>query len=336
MTPEPIAFPAACSMRASRAAACWRLVGIQAGLILALIVALNFTVEVTDFAIVITLIVGVVAVATAIRASGMRRAADAAEGAALILTSGMTTGCLTILLATTAVPFRDDSLAFMDHVLFPFLSWPAMARSIGAYPELVNAMGRVYSTLVWQPFALVLLLAALGRGAAMWRFVHAWLLALITCIAVFALVPAMTAQVHYGFAPGSIHGLAVNAGWRPAAILMDVRDGALRTLASGSMTGLVTFPSFHAAGAILLGWGFWQAGGLWRAVILLEIAMLVTVPLIGSHYFVDVLGGAVVALLCLAGVERSGASRYATSTLSTKISHASSYLNACFGPATPR
>lgn len=290
------------SERASGSLACWRLVGIQAGLVLALTLALDFTIEWMDFAIVTILIVGVVAVATAIRARRLRRAADAAEGAALILASAMTTSCLSILLATTAAPFRDDGLALMDRVLFPFLSWPAMARSIGAHPVLVDAMGRVYSTLVWQPFALVVLLAALGRREALWRFMHAWLLALITCVAIFALVPAMTAQVHYGFAPGSIHGLAVNAGWRPAAILTDVRGGALRTLASGSMTGLVTFPSFHAAGAILLGWGFWQAGSFWRAAVLLDMAMLVTVPLIGSHYFVDVLGGAGVALLCLAGV----------------------------------
>src|SRR3546814_20902905 len=48
-----------------------------------------------------------------------------------------------------------------------------------------------------------------------------------------------------------------------------LRSGALRTLGSESLTGIITFPSFPAAAAVLLGWGFASFGMLgWPLVAL--------------------------------------------------------------------
>ena len=67
------------------------------------------------------------------------------------------------------------------------------------------------------------------------------------------------------------------------------------------MAGLITFPSFHAAGAVLLAWGFRSVPLLGIPFVALNIAMLATIPVIGSHYFVDVIGGIAVAALAIAG-----------------------------------
>lgn len=273
------------------------LLALASLLIVALVPALGFAVAGRDFAVMVALLAGVVALAQAMRRVGLGRIADAQEGGAIILASGMATGCLSILLATLDLPLRDASLAAADAWLFPFLSWPGMAHALAAHPNLVEWMQAVYSTLLWQPFALVLLLAATGRSAVLWRFLHAWVLALVACLAIFAVAPAVTAQVHYGFPSGSIAGLTVNAGWRPAQIMLQVRSGTLHLLASGSMTGLIDFPSFHAMGAVLLGWGFWRAGPIGWPMVALDMAMIPTIPLIGSHYFVDVAAG-----MALAGV----------------------------------
>jgi len=277
----------------------YRLLGLQAALIVALVPVLGFGVDVHDFGVMLVALAGAVALALAMRWCRFGRAADALEASALIVASGMAAGCLSVLLATTAAPFRDTTLAAADRLLFPFLSWPAMAHDLGGSPRLVAAMGEVYSTLTWQPFALAALLAAAGRGDALWRFAHAWLLALMLCLAVFALAPAVTAQVHYGFAMRDIAGLHVNAGWRPTVILTDVRSGTLTTLASGSMTGLIDFPSFHAAGATLLGWAALRAGRFGWPLLALNLAIIPTIPLIGSHYFIDVVAGVAVAALAI-------------------------------------
>ena len=283
----------------------YRLLAIAAVLIVVLVAATGFAVQASDFMVMLALLGGGVGLAWAMRWCRLARPADALEASAIVLGSSIATGCLSILLATIAPPLRDVALATADGWLFPFLSWPAMARGLAGHPSLVGAMQGVYSTLLWQPFALVALLAALGRSATMWRFLHAWLLALATCLAIFAVMPAVTAQVHYGFPPGSIGGLTLDTAWRPTHILLGVRDGTIRQLASGSMAGMIDFPSFHAAGATLLAWGFRRAGPLGRPMVALNCAMIPTIPLVGSHYFVDIVAGIALAVTVIAATRET-------------------------------
>ena len=135
----------------------------------------------------------------------------------------------------------------------------------------------------------------------MWQFVHAWAMALVACVIVFAFVPAVTAYVHYGLTHADTPFLTVNAGWRPAQIIADLRSGAIRELGVRHMAGLITFPSFHAAGAVMLGWGFRRVPIVGIPFVMLNFAMLATIPIVGSHYFIDVLAGVAVAALAIVG-----------------------------------
>ena len=62
------------------------------------------------------------------------------------------------------------------------------------------------------------------------------------------------------------------------------------------------FPSFHMALAILFTWGFWRIPVARWIALALNVAMAAATPLSGGHYFVDLIAGAVVALVCIAGV----------------------------------
>lgn len=287
------------------AAPVYRLLALQAALVVGLVAVLGFTVSRADFSSMLTLLGLAVGAAAAVRWIGFDRPADILEAGAALLGASMAVGCLSVLLATIGAPWRDAALDGADRLLFPFLSWPAMAGALARRPLLIAAMCRVYSTLLWQPFLLVGWLAWSGRRRELWRWLHAWLLALIACLAVFALAPAMSAQVHHHVTPDRLPGLSVDAGWRPAALLTAIRSGAMRELASSSMAGMIDFPSFHTAGALLLGWGFAQTGKLGRPLVGLNVAMLPTIPLVGSHYFVDMLAGALVALVAILGTRRS-------------------------------
>ncbi len=88
--------------------------------------------------------------------------------------------------------------------------------------------------------------------------------------------------------------------------------------------GIVTFPSFHAAGAIILGYyGRHATAGC--AIVAIDVAMLVSTVPIGGHYVVDVLAGATIAIVAIAITARvytSDASRrpaVATDSPSTVI-----------------
>ncbi|MCW4461663.1 phosphatase PAP2 family protein [Sphingomonas sp. BT-65] len=283
----------------------YRLLGLQTMLVVLLLAALGFTYRGEDINLMIAVLAAMAGIAALLRWRDSPRLAAAIEGCAILVAASMAVACLSLLLATLGYPYRDTALQAADELLLPFLSWPDLARSLAGQAELTAAMCRVYSTLLWQPFALVATLAALGKVELLWRFLHAWALALIACVAIFALVPAETAYVHYGFVPADLPYLTVNAGWWPAEILEKVRTGQLRELGAAQISGLITFPSFHTAAAVLLAWGFRRVPFAGPFFVLLNVAMIATVPLIGSHYFVDVLGGIAVALLAIAGSRTS-------------------------------
>lgn len=277
----------------------FRLIGLQTALIVALLFLTGFGYDGSDINTIAALIAIAVGIGFYLRWRGFARVATAIEAMAALLASGVAVACLSILVATFSPPLVDPALAAADRLLFPFLSWRDMALGLSPYHRLIGAMCAVYSTLLWQPFVLVGVLALTGRGDAAWRFVHAWLLTLIICVAIFAVAPSLTAFVHYGISPAQMPALTVNAGWRPAEIISQIRDGSIHILSSRSMSGLIDFPSFHSAGAILLGWGFRRVPVIGWAFVALDALMLTTIPLVGSHYFVDVLAGISVAIVAI-------------------------------------
>lgn len=296
--------PRAASAIDARSLPAFGLIVAQVAVIVVLIGLTGFDYDGRDINAVATLIAMVIGIGFGLRRFGAARLATAVQAMALILASSVAVACLTLLVASRPVTLVDPWLAAADRVLVPFMSWRGMVLALAQHPPIVRAMCAIYSTLLWQPFALVAALALTRREATAWRFVHAWMLTLVICVAIFAIAPAVTPYVYYGVAPTQIPALTVNAGWRPAEIIGQVRDGSLHTLASGTMSGLITFPSFHAAGAILLGWGFRRVPWIGWGFVALDVLMLATIPFVGSHYFVDVLGGIGVAVLAIAATRR--------------------------------
>lgn len=282
-----------------RAAGTYRLLAIQAVLTAMLAVALGFGYRSEGINEVFWVFGGVIAIAAVMRWRGIARLAAAGEAAVLVTLASMAAAFLCVLLSAAGFAYRDPLLAGADRLLFPFFDWVAMARALAGQRALTTWMCTIYTSLLWQPYLLAVVLGLMGRHDQLWRFVRAWTLALVVTVALFGLMPAVTPYVYYGFTPADLPHLTVNAGWRPAEIIGQLRSGALRELASGSMAGLVTFPSFHTAGAVLLAWGFRGVPLLGRAFLALNCVMILTVPLIGSHYFVDVLGGIAVAALAI-------------------------------------
>ena len=66
------------------------------------------------------------------------------------------------------------------------------------------------------------------------------------------------------------------------------------------MTGLVSFPSYHMTEVVLFTWAGWSVKWLRWPLLALNLVVVVSIPVIGAHYFIDVLGGAVVAIVAIA------------------------------------
>ena len=66
------------------------------------------------------------------------------------------------------------------------------------------------------------------------------------------------------------------------------------------MSGMVSVPSFHTAGAILLAWAFRRVPLLGLGFIALDIGIILTAPMIGSHYFIDIFSGLATGVIAIA------------------------------------
>ena len=65
------------------------------------------------------------------------------------------------------------------------------------------------------------------------------------------------------------------------------------------LEGLITFPSFHTAVAILFAWALWRTPVAWVFGVILNGLMILATPLAGSHYVIDLVGGTVVAMVAI-------------------------------------
>lgn len=199
---------------------------------------------------------------------------------------------LTYVAASADLPMQDAALAALDDALY--LDWRVYFHWMTGSPTLVSVAVVSYAMITWPAVGVPVALGLARRYRRLQEFTLAVALSLIATTVISALVPAMGTYDFFRIVPDP-------ALFRPGSYLQQVHDlplirnGALRDLDLMELTGIVTFPSFHAAAAVLYIWAFWSVR--WTRITALVIygAMLIATPLIGGHYFVDLAAGVTVA-----------------------------------------
>jgi hypothetical protein len=74
-----------------------------------------------------------------------------------------------------------------------------------------------------------------------------------------------------------------------------LRSGLMKTIDLSSVQGLISIPSYHTVLGILLCWAV-RGTRLCPFAILVNSAMLLATPLVGGHYFLDLVAGATVTV----------------------------------------
>lgn len=199
--------------------------------------------------------------------------------------------------ARTGRPLVDAELADFDHALY--FDWPACFAWVLKHPTVLTLLSWVYLSLGLQS-VLVCLLALRHPGRA-GIILAANALTLTFCIVVFVAWPAGGAFVYYD-PPGIVSEYVEQ--------FIAARAGLLTSLSVGQLKGIIQFPSYHAAGAVLLAYAFTSLPrGIAIPALVIEITMVVSAVPIGGHHLVDVFAGVAVAALSLAitlGLERIG------------------------------
>jgi len=205
---------------------------------------------------------------------------------------------LTYVAAAANFPMRDADLYAIDRALG--LDWRTYLDLVDAHPWLAAALRSGYVMIRWPIFAIPIALALVGRFDRLQQFTFAFGLALVVTTIASAFVPAIGVFHYLGLDPADFRHLNPLGYLDELRALPPVRDGSHRSLDLFGLTGLVTFPSFHATSALLYTWAFWPARWMRPVAILANGLMLASTPIDGGHYFIDVFAGIAVALIAIA------------------------------------
>jgi membrane-associated phospholipid phosphatase len=195
--------------------------------------------------------------------------------------------------AVTAMPYRDAEFLAIDQ-------WLGFDRTSYVHfftdkPWKVRLSDFVYLSMLPQlaivPFALIIT----NRVEQLQRFIAAYGIALISTIVIFIFVPAVGAFVYFDLTPAQYAALPIDI-YTPARSLDALRSGAMKMIRLNDLEGLIAFPSFHTAAAILYAWALWPLRLLRWPIAALNVAIISTTPIGGSHYAIDVIAGAIVAV----------------------------------------
>jgi hypothetical protein len=183
-------------------------------------------------------------------------------------------------------PLVDPWLAQADALLG--ISVPDAVAWTVDHPRFARILLVSYHSLGPQFIAAMVLLGLFYRDRdALWEFMFNFHVCLILTLIGLVLFPAMCAFSYYGFESLIDQGRFIRH-------FEALRNGSFKLLQLRELEGLITFPSFHVAGGLMVAWAFRRRRWMFAAFAVLNTLMIVSTVLLGPHYAVDILASAAV------------------------------------------
>jgi membrane-associated phospholipid phosphatase len=188
-------------------------------------------------------------------------------------------------LATFALPLCDARLAAFDGWLG--VNVASVRQWAEDHAAVQSIMNLAYGALLFELPVIIIMSGLLGDRRPLETFVLQGIVAALLTAALFLAFPADGPFSFYGYepSPDQAHYLQHFHG---------LRSGELRKVTLQEAAGLVTFPSFHVAEALLMALAFRHRRGLFAAFGSLNVLVALSTMTTGWHYFADVLAGLVV------------------------------------------
>ncbi len=197
--------------------------------------------------------------------------------------------------AGAALPLHDTAVANFDRALG--FHWRGLLAAMEHWRDFHVAMRLIYMSLSVQMTAVVLVLGFSGRLAWLRVYTLAFILSALITIAVSAVLPTEGVWLHDGSMPPITRCVPVSSHSWP--VFLGLRDGSYRLLMAVGAEGIITFPSLHAALAVIIIAALWPVPVARWICAVINTAMLAATPVEGSHYLADVLAGIVVAAVSI-------------------------------------
>ncbi|HXH16367.1 MAG TPA: phosphatase PAP2 family protein [Sphingomonas sp.] len=228
-----------------------------------------------------------------------RALADGAEYFGLFTLLAVMGAVASYPVAALTQGFHDAALQRIDLLLH--FDWLAWYRTVAAAPVLQSLGLAAYRSIYLTPAVLLATFAIRGDRVAAHRFLAIFWLTAVGTLILYAFMPAIGPFAYLWHGP--IPYMPESELWQPGLIAA-LRAHAVRVVDLGHLRGIVSAPSFHAAAATIYINAAWRLPRLRWPVLALNLAMLLSTPVEGTHYLADILLGTLVAVAAIAVLQR--------------------------------
>lgn len=220
------------------------------------------------------------------------RIATLAQVTLLLLLFIISAEIFSYVTVTWHYPLVDDTLAAVDRA-FGF-DWLYFYKSAEGYTSLHLTLLAIYSSFLPQAIILIFVLTSLGHIKQCWEALWLFMVASLICLPFSIFWPAA----------GAFSYFHVQENEPYLRTFMSLRGGTFKTIGAGPIYGVIQFPSLHAAAAVIYAYASRGVKYLFPIFAMLNVCMLAATPIIGGHYFADIMGGLAVALITIIGVRK--------------------------------
>ncbi|MEP7008343.1 MAG: phosphatase PAP2 family protein [Sphingomonas bacterium] len=203
--------------------------------------------------------------------------------------------------ATATYPLSAGSHGFVDPALQQVdallrFNWIAWYDVVAAHRSLQLLGTAAYQSIFVSPAILLGYFAWTGHRASARGFIAAFWLAAVMSLALFPFLPAEGPLAFLWRGP--IPYMPESALYQ-MSLIPELRRHDISHVDLGALRGLVSAPSFHTASAILYVATAWPFRRLRWPLLVINVAMLLSIPVEGTHYLTDMIAGALVAIAAL-------------------------------------
>lgn len=219
-------------------------------------------------------------------------------GLTFLITAWPALRLLNHLTMTLDFPLADNTLSQWDRNIG--FDWFAYIHFVDKHDLLRTAMAYSYSGLTGYS---CILFVCLALGPAFERrcreMIELFLVVALVCMAIGMTFPALTPMAYYAPSAGTFEHFNHDTGTYHLAALNDLRSNPDHVFDFLSLPGLITIPSFHTAMGIIAIYCSRGAPWLFVPMLVINLVMISSTPVFGSHYGVDIIAGAAISILVI-------------------------------------
>jgi membrane-associated phospholipid phosphatase len=177
-------------------------------------------------------------------------------------------------------PYADPWLAAADAALG--IHVPALAAWTFAHPLISVLLKVSYFSLLPQFVLTIVVFAAFRDREGLWEFAFHIHVCVIATVAALMVWPAVCPPEYYGFRPTIDMTHLIQQ-------IQRLHQGTMKVVRFDELEGLVSFPSFHVAGALIVMWAARRRRWLLMPLACWNLVLIASTFMTGVHYVTDVI-----------------------------------------------